>query len=82
VIEGALAKLKEAHKNQDLPGIDAGLAELNAAWSAASEELYKATQEAGGAPGAEANGANAGAQPNTANAQSENVTDAEFEEVK
>lgn len=79
-IESCLAKLKEAHKNEDLAGIDTAQAELQAAWTAASEEMYKATQESGGAqgqPGAE-NG-----QPGASGAKAdENVTDAEFEEVK
>jgi molecular chaperone DnaK len=80
-IEAALAKLKEAHKSQNLAAIDAATAEMNTAWTAASEDMYKATQ-AGAQPGADA-GANAGggAQSN-AGSSSENVTDAEFEEVK
>ena len=79
-IEAALAKLKEAHKSQDVSAIDAATAELNTAWAAASEEMYKATQAAGGAqPGTEAHANGGEHQPN---AGSENVTDAEFEEVK
>ena len=75
-IEAALTKLKEAHKNQDIPAIDAAMAEMNTAWTAASEEIYKAQQEAG--PDAGAAGADAGgAQP-----QNDNVEDAQFEEVK
>jgi molecular chaperone DnaK len=77
-IEAALGKLKEAHKLQDLAQIDAAVAELNNAWTAASEEMYKATQEAGanGQPGADA-----GAQAN-AGTTADNVEDAQFEEVK
>src|ERR1700759_1240156 len=60
-IESALAKLKEAHKSQDVAAIDAAVAEMNTAWTAASEEMYKATQ--GGQPGAEADN-NANAQTN------------------
>ncbi|MDP4284002.1 MAG: molecular chaperone DnaK [Bacteroidota bacterium] len=84
-IEAALAKLKEAHKNQDVATIDTSVAELNAAWTTASEEMYKATQEAGAGQG---NGqADSGAQqqasPESADASAnDNVTDAEFEEVK
>ena len=75
-IEAALAKLKEAHKNQDIPAIDAAMAEMNTAWTAASEEIYKAQQAA--SPEAGAAGADAGgAQP-----QNDNVEDAQFEEVK
>ena len=79
-IEASLSKLKEAHKSHDLAAIDAATAEMNTAWTAASEELYKATQGgAAGTQGTQAD-ANGGAQPNTGG--SENVTDAEFEEVK
>ncbi len=82
-IENALNKLKEAHKSQDVAAIDSAVAEMNAAWTAASEEMYKATQEAGGQPGAGAEGAGPGANGGQqANAGGENVTDAEFEEVK
>jgi molecular chaperone DnaK len=74
-IETALNKLKDAQKSQDIAAIDAAVAEMNNAWTAASEEMYKATQQTGGQPGAEAGGQ----QPNSGG---ENVTDAEFEEVK
>src|SRR6201986_4794076 len=52
-IEQAAEKLKEAHKSQDVAAIDTAVAEMNAAWTAASEELYKATQQAGEQPGAD-----------------------------
>jgi molecular chaperone DnaK len=77
-IEAALTKLKDAHKSQDLAAIDAATAEMNTAWTAASEEMYKATQ------GAEAN-AGAGPEPNAGaqqGAKGDNVEDAQFEEVK
>ena len=70
-IEAALTKLKEAHKLQDLAAVEAGTKELNEAWMAASQDMYNATNEAGATqPG------QGGATPG------ENVTDAEFEEVK
>ena len=78
-IETAAESLKEAHKSQDLAAIDTAMATLNAAWTAASEDMYKATQEQ---PGADANGANAGGQTADANAGGDNVTDVPFEEVK
>lgn len=80
-IESALTKLKDAHKSQDIPAIDAAVAEMNTAWTAASEEIYKAQQAGGAQPGAE--GFAGGQQPG-GNQQggNENVTDAEFEEVK
>lgn len=79
-IETALEKLKEAHKTQDVSAIDTAVTELNAAWTTASEEMYKATQEAGAQGEGQPN-----AQPNQEGAEAnanDNVTDAEFEEVK
>jgi molecular chaperone DnaK len=79
-IESALTKLKEAHKSQDITAVDAALAEMNTAWTAASEEIYKAqAEQQGGAaqPGADAQSGN-GQQASS----NETVTDAEFEEVK
>ncbi|MDE3143734.1 MAG: Hsp70 family protein, partial [Bacteroidota bacterium] len=38
-IEAALTKLKEAHKAQDIAAIDTAMAEMNTAWTAASEEI-------------------------------------------
>src|SRR5579864_3488499 len=46
-IESALVSLKEAQKAQDIAKIDAAIAEINTAWTAASEHLYKGTQEGG-----------------------------------
>ncbi|MGC4057626.1 MAG: molecular chaperone DnaK [Chitinophagaceae bacterium] len=71
-IEAAIAKLKEAHKAEDLDGIDKAVEEINAAWQTASQHIYAAQQGAEG--GADAQG---GAQPGA-----DDVTDAEFEEVK
>ncbi|HQD08898.1 MAG TPA: molecular chaperone DnaK [Flavihumibacter sp.] len=77
-IETALNKLKEAHKSQDIAAIDTAVNEMNGAWTAASEDIYKA-QQAGAQPGAEQQAGNAGGSSAGAD---ENVTDAEFEEVK
>ncbi len=74
-IEAALTRLKDAHKAQDIAGIDAATAEMNTAWTAASEEMYKATEGAQAQPGADA-GASTGSTSN------DNVEDAQFEEVK
>jgi len=78
-IETALNKLKEAHKNQDITAVDAAMAEMNTAWTAASEDIYKA-QQAAGADGQAAGAGNE--NPNQPQAGGETVTDAEFEEVK
>jgi molecular chaperone DnaK len=72
-IEAAITKLKEAHKAEDMDGIDKAAEELNTAWQAASQHIYAAQQQAGadGAPQQEPAGGNDGG-----------VADAEFEEVK
>ncbi|KGN75497.1 molecular chaperone DnaK [Porphyromonas gulae] len=81
-IDAALDKLKEAHKSQDVAAIDTAMAELQAALSAAGEELYKNAGAQGGAqPGPDfggAQGPSAGDQPS----DDKNVTDVDFEEVK
>ena len=71
-------KLKDAHKSQDIAAVDAAMTEMNTAWTAASEEIYKA-QQAGAGPQA---GPDAGGQDHGNDAANETVTDAEFEEVK
>jgi molecular chaperone DnaK len=76
-IEAALEKLRNAHKAQDIAQVDSATTELNTAWTAASEELYKATQD-GQANG----GGGQQEQPQGNTGGSEGVTDAEFEEVK
>ncbi len=77
-IEEALTKLKEAHKLQDLAAIDTALAALNTAWTAASEEIYKAQADGAGAAQPQQEGQ---AEP-TASANNDTVEDAQFEEVK
>jgi molecular chaperone DnaK len=77
VIETAVGKLKEAHKIQDLASIETASKELNDAWMAASQDMYNATNTADGQPGAEQSNGNG-----ASGAGAENVTDAEFEEVK
>lgn len=77
-IETALNNLKEAHKSQNLDAVEAGTKELNDAWMAASQDMYNATnqgQDAG-------QRADAGTGQQSSGSQGENVTDAEFEEVK
>jgi molecular chaperone DnaK len=74
-IETAAAQLKAAHESKDIAAIDAAMATLNTAWTAASEDMYKATQGAGG-PEAQADGAAGGS------AATDDVTDVPYEEVK
>ena len=73
-IEGALGKLKTAHQAQDIAGIDAAMAEMNAIWQKASEEMYKNAGAQGGPQDP-----NAGQNPNNGN---DDVTDVDFEEIK
>jgi molecular chaperone DnaK len=75
-IDSALAKVKELHQNQDTDNLNAAITELNNAWSAASQDLYGASQ--GGAQGQP--GPDAGAADNASN--SGEPQDVEFEEVK
>ncbi|MDL2322370.1 molecular chaperone DnaK [Bacteroidales bacterium OttesenSCG-928-A17] len=78
-IEAGLSKLKEAHKAQDIAGIDAAMAEVNNAFQAASQEMYNAQQQAGGAQ----QGPQPGGEQGGGSAQGgDDVTDVDFEEVK
>ncbi|HOZ79694.1 MAG TPA: molecular chaperone DnaK [Ferruginibacter sp.] len=79
-IETALNKLKDAHKAQDIPAIDTALAEMNTAWTAASEEIYKAQAAGAQQPGPDAGGG--GQQSADPGAKGDHVEDAQFEEVK
>jgi len=71
-IEEALVALKSAHESKDLEAIDAALETINTAWTAASEEMYKASQAEGSNP----------AEGEQSENTSDDVTDVEFEEVK
>ncbi|MBL7853531.1 MAG: molecular chaperone DnaK [Cyclobacteriaceae bacterium] len=72
-INGALEKLREAHKSQDLTAIDNAMNALNTAWQAAASEMYQGGAQAGAQPGA-------GAQGGPATGGNE-ATDVEYEEV-
>lgn len=76
-INSALEKLREAHKAQDLNGIDTAMAALNTAWQAASQEMYAAAGAQGGAQAGPQDGAGTSSQPGNNN----DVSDVEFEEV-
>jgi molecular chaperone DnaK len=84
-IEKALNDLKEAQKTQDLNSIDKAVAELNKVWQAASEEMYKASQNAGaqasGQPGPESSQEANKGKSSSGKSDGE-VTDVDFEEVK
>lgn len=75
-ITEALEELKKAHQAQDVPQIDAAMDKINAAWQAASQEIYQAQQEAGGQPGADQGAGAEGAADDGSSAE-----DVDFEEV-
>ena len=80
-IEAALNKLKEAHKAQDVAGVDAAMTELNTVFQAASQEMYNAQNAQGGAqPGPDFGQQQA--NNNAGGAKDGGVTDVDFEEVK
>jgi molecular chaperone DnaK len=74
-VESALADLKKAHESKDLNSIDAGVAALNKAWEAASQEMYAAAGAQGGQPGAD------GGQGGQGQPAGDHVTDVDYEEV-
>ena len=74
-VSGALEQLKAAHQSQDLAGIESGMEALNTAWSAASQEMYNATQ------GAEGGAGQPGPDAATEDASGDGVSDVDYEEV-
>ncbi|WP_075558583.1 molecular chaperone DnaK [Parabacteroides timonensis] len=81
-IEAALNKLKEAHKAQDVAGIDAAMTELNTVFQAASQEMYNAQNAQGGAQPGPDFGGQQQANGNASGSKDGGVTDVDFEEVK
>ena len=76
-IEAAVAKLKDAHKAQDVAACDAAIKEIESAFGAAQQDILNAQQQAQSA------GQQAGPQPGASQAPSDDhVTDVDFEEVK
>lgn len=74
-IEEALAELKKAHADKNIPAIDSGLAKLQTV----VQGMYEAMK---GAEGANANPTDGTANPNAENAKDSEVQDVDFEEVK
>jgi molecular chaperone DnaK len=78
-IAKSLEELKIAHKNKDIPGLDKAMANLNAMWQSASEDMYKGAQQP------QQDGPQGGPQPGPEQKEqspNDNVTDVDFEEVK
>ncbi len=77
-IESSLEELKKAHESKDLAQIDAAMEKINAAWKTASEEMYKAQQDAQGGEAGPQPGDEQGAKATA----EDDVQDVDFEEVK
>lgn len=77
-LESALNALKDAHKSQDVPSIDAAITSLNGIWQAATQEMYQGGQA--GDPSASQD-SNDGGQSGSTNNNNGDVTDVEYEEV-
>jgi molecular chaperone DnaK len=75
-IEGSLTELRAAHGTKDVAAIDAAMEKINAAWQAASQEMYAASATPNGD---DIGGQQAGGSTSTTD---EGVTDVNFEEVK
>jgi molecular chaperone DnaK len=76
-ISSALENLKEAHKAQDVTGIENAMNNLNNAWQAAASEMYQAS-------GSVSSGGPTGGGPSTegsTGSNNGNVSDVEYEEV-
>ena len=80
-IENSLAKLKEAHKNQNLDEIDKCIEALNKSWEAASQEMYKATQKQQDQQGNPKTESESGKKSSSKN-KKDDIADVDFEEVK
>ena len=81
-IESSLEELKKAHESKDIAQIDAAMEKINEAWKAASEEMYKAQQDAQGGAAGEQPEADAGAEGGAEASTEDDVQDVDFEEVK
>ncbi|MFY8013075.1 MAG: molecular chaperone DnaK [Saprospiraceae bacterium] len=77
-LESALNTLKDAHKSQDVPSIDAAITSLNAIWQAATQEMYQSGQAGDPNTGQDPN---AGGQSGNTSNNSGDVTDVEYEEI-
>ena len=78
-IESALASLKSAHETRDVNRIDSALESLNAAWQAASQDIYQAQQQAEQQNAGQDQGQSSGSS--NGKGQEGDVTDVEFEEM-
>lgn len=81
-IEAAVAKLKDAHKAQDIAAIDAAIKEIETTFGAAQQDILNAQAQAQGAAGQQGAPFQGGAQGGSHSPADDGVTDVDFEEVK
>ncbi len=81
-IEAAVAKLKDAHKAQDIAAIDAAIKEIETTFGAAQQDILNAQQQAQQGGAQAGSDINYGANPNAGAGGDDHVTDVDFEEVK
>ena len=77
-IQDSLDKLKSIHKEEKIDEIDGAIEALNKSWEAASQEMYKATQEQQGTPDQKTPAGNKSKGKN----KNDDISDVDFEEVK
>lgn len=86
-LEAALSKLKEAHKAQDLAGIDSAMEEINTLFQSLSAQMYSRQSAgaqqgpSGSAAGPQAGPAGQSGQSTSGKSGDGDVKDADFEEV-
>lgn len=73
-IETALAELKTAYEAKNMDALEPAMEKLNTVFQAASQDMYNAANQDGGAAGAEQGGSD--------NSPEDEVTDVDFEEVE
>jgi molecular chaperone DnaK len=74
-IEEALEELKKAHEAKDIDAVDSSMEKLNSVFQEASQEMYNAQQQAGGADAGQQQ------QAGEQGSDDDEVTDVDFEEV-
>lgn len=75
-------RIEKAYETKEIDTISPALDKVNEAWKVASEEMYKAQAEQGGAAGGPQGPSGDGQQGGDSSKQADDVEDVDFEEVK
>ena len=78
----ALTDLKKSHSAKDFTALDNDLQALNKVWGEAMSKVYQQTQAGQATPNATPNATPTEGDPHAADQDNNNVTEAEFEELK